>query len=50
MKTILHPDYWAEVPAGESPMGYSDAQRLAIWRIILDKVGYAQKSPLDAES
>lgn len=45
MKTMLHPDYWAEVPAGESPMGYSDAQRLAIWRTMLDKVGYAQKSP-----
>ena len=27
MKTILHPDYWVEVPAGEFLIGLSDAQR-----------------------
>jgi hypothetical protein len=30
MKTILHPDYWIEIPAGEFLIGLSDEQRALI--------------------
>jgi hypothetical protein len=49
MKTILHPDYWAEIPEGECLIGLTDEQRLLLWRQIRDKAGYAQRSPQEQE-
>ena len=40
MKTLLHPDYWVEVPAGDFQIGLSDAQRDLIRARIRSQVGY----------
>lgn len=40
MKTLLHPDYWVEIPAGEFLTGLSQAQRDLIGQQIRAQVGY----------
>lgn len=40
MKTLLHPDYWVEVPAGEFQIGLSETQRECIRANIHAQVGY----------
>lgn len=44
MKTILHPDYWAEIPEGDYPIGLTEEQLLYIWRKMRDESGYASRS------
>jgi len=44
MKTILHSDYWIEIPAGEFLVGLSDRQRNLISTHIRNQVGYEQFS------
>jgi formylglycine-generating enzyme required for sulfatase activity len=45
MKNILHPDYWAEVSAGECQLGLTDEQQMLIWLKIRDASGYATRPP-----
>lgn len=40
MKTIMHPDYWVEIPAGEYLTGLSEAQRQYVRASIREQVGY----------
>ena len=44
-RTIMHPDYWVEIPAGECITGMSDEQREGIWLHLLRQVNYDQRSP-----
>ena len=45
MKTILHSDYWVEVPAGEFLIGISDEQRERISDRIRKQIGFDELSP-----
>ncbi len=45
MKTIMHSDYWVEVPSGEFLTGISDEQRETISDRIRQQVGFDQLSP-----
>lgn len=44
MKTILHPDYWVEIPAGEFLTGLSEAQRDLIGTRIREQMLYEEFS------
>src|SRR5215468_7248516 len=44
MKTILHPDYWAEIPEGDYPIGLTEEQMLWIWDRVRDESGYKWSS------
>lgn len=44
MKTIMHPDYWVEIPAGECLIGLSMEQREVIWAHLLKLANYDQRS------
>lgn len=44
-KTIMHRDYWVEIPAGECVIGLSDEQREHIWEQLLEHAGYHDRSP-----
>jgi formylglycine-generating enzyme required for sulfatase activity len=43
MKTIMHPDNWVEIPAGECLLGISDAQARLLFRRLADLSGYASR-------
>jgi hypothetical protein len=45
LKTIMHPDYWVEVPEGEFLTGISDEQRKRISDHIRRQVGFDQLAP-----
>ncbi|MBW4439489.1 MAG: formylglycine-generating enzyme family protein [Pleurocapsa minor GSE-CHR-MK-17-07R] len=40
-KTILHPDYWCEIPAGEVQLGLTLEQKKILWGYARDADGYA---------
>lgn len=46
-KTILHPDYWVEIPAGEFVIGLSNEQREHIQAQLLEKAGYHHRTPAE---
>lgn len=43
MKTIMHPDYWVEIPAGECIIGMSMEQREIIWAKLLELAHYDRR-------
>jgi formylglycine-generating enzyme required for sulfatase activity len=43
MKSMLHPDYWCEIPAGEVQLGLTLDQKKILWRYGRDADGYAVK-------
>jgi hypothetical protein len=40
LKTLLHPDFWAEIPPGQFLLGLSDPQREKIVDRLLALAGY----------
>ncbi len=49
MKTIMHPDYWVEIPAGECIIGLSMEQRESIWAGLLKKANYDRRPSAEQE-
>lgn len=47
MKTIIHPDYWVEIPAGEFLIGMDENQREQILSAVKQMAHYDQRPPED---
>lgn len=50
MKTILHPDYWAEIPEGECLIGFTLEQRQLIWSWVKERADYAKRSEAEKQA
>jgi formylglycine-generating enzyme required for sulfatase activity len=44
MRSMMHHDYWVEIPEGEFDSGLSEDQKEFIWRQLLEKSGYHERS------